>query len=107
MLYGVCPGRIRALDIRMPSSLKAGSDLTARIEAKTEEGAPGKRVFYLQLIDPSGKASYGMDRCLVAEAGKADFSFRMAFNDPEGVWTLKTTDVLTGLAAERKFTLKK
>ncbi|MBO4304735.1 MAG: hypothetical protein J6A21_09145, partial [Lentisphaeria bacterium] len=107
VLYGVYPGKIRELDIRMPASLKTGSDLKAALEAKMEEGAPGKRVFYLQILDPSGKAAYGMDRCLVAKDGKADFSFRMAFNDPEGIWTLKATDVLTGLTAERKFTLKK
>ena len=107
VLFGVYPGKMEKLEIVMPSTVKAGNDLKAALSAVLAEGVPGRRIYYVQVVDPSGKTGYCMDRCLVAKDGKADFRFRMAFNDPDGVWTLKVTDVLTGVMAERKFTLKK
>ena len=105
VVYGVYPGKMQILDIRMPAAVKAGSDLKASFRAVMADGIPGKRIYYVQLIDPAGKTGFCMDRSLVAEDGKADFTFRMAFNDPAGEWTLKAVDVLTGTTAERKFTL--
>ena len=96
---------MQSLDIRRPETVKAGSDLKASFRAVMADGVPGKRIYYVQLIDPAGKTGFCMDRSLVAENGKADFTFRMAFNDPAGEWTLKAVDVLTGTTAERKFTL--
>ena len=107
VLFGVYPGKMEKLEITMPSSVKAGGDLRASLSAVLDEGVSGRRIYYVQVIDPAGKTGFCMDRCLVAKDGKADFRFRMGFNDPEGVWNLKVTDVLTGMSAERKFTLGK
>lgn len=47
-----------------------------------------------------------MKRNLTAENGKAKLIFRMAENDPEGDWLLRVTDVMTGVSAEHRFTLR-
>ena len=46
-------------------------------------------------------------RVLDAKAGKMTTSFPIAFNDePGSVWTLKVTDVATGVGKEVKITIE-
>ena len=61
---------------------------------------------HAELIPPEGEARFFLKRNLIADNGKAEFRIRIAENDLDGVWTLKVTDVLTGVSAEKKL-LKK
>ena len=106
VVFGVYPSKVDALEVNMPEKIKAGSDLTAKIALKTTGGKAGKRVYHIEVINPEGKARFFMKRNIVSENGKGEFIFRMAANDLPGKWILKVTDVLTGVTAEKKFTLE-
>ncbi len=60
----------------------------------------------MEVLPPDRKARFFMKRNLTAENGKAKLIFRMAENDPEGDWLLRVTDVMTGVSAEHRFTLR-
>ena len=107
VVFGVYPAKVTALDVKVPARVRAGKDLAAKISLAVKGGKTGKRVYHVEVINPSGKARFFMKRNLVSDNGKADFVFRMADNDPEGIWTLKVTDVLTAVSTEKKFTLEK
>lgn len=73
----------------------------------TKKIHPCKHVFHTELLPPDGKAPrFFLKRNLIGENGKTRLVFRMAENDPKGLWTLRVTDVMTGTTAEKKFTLK-
>ncbi|MBO4304025.1 MAG: hypothetical protein J6A21_05520, partial [Lentisphaeria bacterium] len=102
-VLGVYPYKAEALDVEMPSSVKAGSDLAAEVTLKTSGGKAGKHVFHFEVIPPSGEARFFMKRNVVAPGGKTSFVFRIAHNDPAGTWKLLVKDVLTGTAVVKEF----
>ena len=103
--WSVCAGKATALSVDVPGTVSRGTDLKARLALKTVVGAAGTRLFAVTMIRPDGTTRFHLMRKLLAPDGRADFVFRMAFNDPAGTWTLRAEDVLTGLVAERAVTL--
>jgi len=107
VLFGVYPYRIISVDLKAPGEVSAGSDLSAEFSVRTEENMkPGCHVFHVEVIQPDGKCRFHMKRNLSAPNGKIPFVFRMAFNDPKGIWKLRVTDVLSGQTKEKEFKLK-
>ncbi len=106
-LFGVYPYRMNVLNVSMSEKVKAGSDLVAEISSVPSKGKAGKHVFHVEVMPP-GKVSvrFHMMRNLIAENGRVSFRFRMGFNDPQGVWTLRVKDVLSGMITEKKFILE-
>jgi len=106
-VWGVYPYAVKKVEIAAPSSVKGGTDLVADLSVTVGKGTPGKHVFHAELLPPDGKAPrFFLKRNLIGENGKTRLVFRMAENDPKGLWTLRVTDVMTGITADRKFTLK-
>ncbi len=106
-VWGVYPYAVKKVEIAAPSSVKGGTDLVANLSVDVSGGIPGKHVFHTELMPPDGKPPrFFLKRNLLGENGKARLVFRMAENDPQGEWTLRVTDVMTGISAERKFTLR-
>lgn len=105
-VFGIYPYRVTSVSLDMPESIKAGQDIAAKIQVKTDGAAPGSHVFHVEVIPPDGKTTLLMKRNLSAENGSADFRFRMAFNDPKGKWTLHVRDVMSGTVEEKKFTIE-
>ena len=105
-VWGVYPYTVKRMVIKAPESVPGGRDLNAVFEVVPGSGKPGKHVFHVDVVPPSGEARFFMKRNLTAENGKAELAFRIAENDPAGIWTLKVTDVLSGVSAQHKFEKK-
>ncbi|MDD3953923.1 MAG: hypothetical protein PHY82_08410 [Lentisphaeria bacterium] len=105
-VFGLLPYRIDALQIKTPSSVIAGTNLQAAIAVEVSDGKPGKHIFHVELENPAGENPVSLQRNLVAPQGQSDFVFRMAANDPKGIWILRVNDVLSGLTSEKKFSLQ-
>lgn len=105
-VWGVYPYQVGKVEIQAPVTVGGGRDFTADLQITASRGIPGKHVFHVEVLPPDRKARFFMKRNLTAENGKAKLIFRMAENDPEGDWLLRVTDVMTGVSAEHRFTLR-
>ncbi|MBP5181523.1 MAG: hypothetical protein J6331_00705, partial [Lentisphaeria bacterium] len=106
LVYGHYPYKVDGIALALPSSVKAGEDLKAKIELATSSGKAGDHVFHIEVISPSGLGRFHMTRNVTAPAGKYDLTFRMAHNDEKGTWKLKVVDAMTGASVEKPFDLK-
>ena len=106
-VWAVCAAKTEGIDVTgLPADVTPGRDLDLRLSLRTDGGPAGKRVFNVKLFRPDGTTSFLFARNLSASDGKASFRFRMAHNDPKGIWKLVVTDALTGVSSERKFTVR-
>ena len=102
------PFRPEALVLgRMPKSVTRGGDLVAAISLKADKPVPaGARFVYnVAVTRPDGSASFQFERNVRAPGGRAEFRFRVAHDDPRGKWKMTVTEPLTGLRAERRFSV--
>ncbi len=102
-VFGVYPYKVEKVTIAAPATVKGGTDLKADLAVKVSNGTAGKHVFHVEVVPPQGEVRFFMTRNLTAENGKAQLVYRMAENDPAGKWTLRLTDAMTGLSAEKTF----
>jgi len=58
---------------------------------------------FVTLSDPEKRRC---QRSLAAPDGNASGEFQIAFNEPEGLWTLRISDVATGVSATQKITVR-
>ncbi len=105
-VFGIYPYRIDALLVNVPDKVQGGKDLIARIQVKVQGARPETHIFHLELIPPDGGGSLLLKRNLAAENGTLEFHFRTAYNDPNGKWTLRVKDVMSGLITEKTFLLE-
>ena len=99
--WSVCAGRAAGFAIDVPGEVVCGTDIRAALRLGTVEGPAGTRLFRIRMVRPDGTSRFHLERKVLAPDGKAEFAFRVAFNDPVGTWRLQVKDVLTGLSAER------
>jgi len=81
-------------------------ELAYRLSLVTRDGTAGLHAFRVEFIDPKGKLVEAYSATLPAIEGRAAGLCNLALNDPNGEWTVRATDVLTGVKGEAKFTLK-
>ena len=106
-VFGVYPYKVNALEVKMPQSVKAGSDLTADVALKLSNGKAEKHIFHFEVIPPSGEARFFMKRNVEVKDGKYTFTFRIAHNDEVGTWKLLVKDVLSGITKVKEFKVVK
>jgi len=106
VLFGMYPYKVEKLKLEVPEKVKAGDDLEADIAVVTSKGRAGQHVFHIQVLNPDGKARFHMKRNVSALQGEYKLKFRMAFNDPKGLWTIKVDDAMTGITTEKMFSLQ-
>lgn len=106
VLLGHYPYRITSLDVDAPSRVKAGTDLHARIAVCSDSGKAGTHIFNIKIIPPgNNQTTRLMSRNETATAGRLNFNFRMAQNDPPGLWKLQVKDIMSGTVREQNFVL--
>ena len=101
-VWGVYPYQVRSIQIQAPDSIQGCRDFSAALKVIPSEGTPGRHILHAELIPPQGEARFFLKRNLTADNGKAEFRIRIAENDPDGVWTFRVTDAMTGVSAEKK-----
>lgn len=100
--WSVCAGKTAGIGIDLPGEVVRGTDCRAVLRLRTEGGAAGTRLFRVRMVRPDGTSRFHLERKVLAPDGRGEFVFRMAFNDPAGTWSMRVTDVLTGVTTERK-----
>ncbi|MFA5865688.1 MAG: sugar-binding protein [Phycisphaerae bacterium] len=106
-VYGLYPYQVTGMQVDSPAKVQGGKDLVADITLKTSTGKTGHHVLHIEVLPPEGEARWFMKRNVAAPDGKTVFRFRMAENDPLGTWTLRITDVMTGMTVTKKVVLFK
>lgn len=101
-LFALLPYRVSGLEVDVPDAIQAGGALPVRARLLTDEGEPGDHVVHARLRREDGTV---IADNFMLEEGKGTFRVPTAFNDPPGEWTLRVTDVLSGVQAERKIRL--
>ena len=89
----------------IPCTVAKGNDLKAAIAVDAEGSACGTHVFHVDVVPPSGNFRFHFSRNLTAPGGRACLEFKIAENDPSGEWVLRAYDPLTGMHADRRFTV--
>ena len=98
-IFAVLPEKTGNPVLKAPGKLVRGNGFNFTVSL------PGcGRVFHCELIDPAGKCR--CQRSLAAPDGNASGEFQIAFNEPEGLWTLRISDVATGVSATQKITVR-
>jgi len=103
-LYALLPYEVRGLEVQVRGGGQ-GDVVHYSARLRSNGGKPGLHVFRVQVTDPSGQRLCHYEAKLVAAAGMAEGEFRTALNDPAGSWTLRVTDVATGLSSSTSFKL--
>lgn len=100
-IWGVYPYKVNAVQIQAPDSMQGGRDLIAQLRILPSESIPGCHILHAELVPPQGEPRFFWKRNLTANHGQAEFRLRIAENDPDGPWTFRVTDVMTGVSAEK------
>ena len=76
---------------KVPERIVRGEAFTAGFSCGT-----GPQVFHARLIRPDGKAPVFFRQNCRAPGGQGSFTFRIALDEPAGLWTLELRHVSTG-----------
>lgn len=109
--FALMPYKVEAMKLDVPAKVKRGTSLEVCAEIAVSAGKPVTHVFRVEMLPPGGWTHEKLlpfpVRVLDAKAGRLTTSFPIAFNDePGSVWTLKVTDVATGVGKEVKITIE-
>ena len=105
-MFALLPYEVSAVRVRTRGdTMQRGNevDFNVSIDANAE---PGLHVYRVEVINPTGDACPWYATQLTAERGVASGQFRLALNDPTGAWTIRATDVATGVSGEARITVE-
>ena len=102
-VFSIQKKKIKAVRINAPAIVERGEKVEVKFAV---EGAVGKQVGRIDLIGPDGKLvkAYTATGRFAPAEGK--FIFQFALNDKPGSWICRITHVNSGIAAEKKITVK-
>ena len=96
MLFAVLPYQVTGVT---GSVSQSGQTVKINLAVQISQGKAGRHIMNVKVTDPTGRRRPEYDMDVIAEHGKADYSFKLALNDPTGQWTIDLEDVATGTAA--------
>jgi uncharacterized protein YfaS (alpha-2-macroglobulin family) len=100
------PYLVKSVKMSTPEKVRPGEPVELDISLVTVDGAVlGPHVFVLEVFDPMGQKLNYYGGNLVAENGAAAAVFTTALNDSTGRWRIRAREVVSGLTAERYFSL--
>lgn len=98
------PYKAKSVEVEgLPQSGKPGEHLKLRLRLVTEGGKPARGVFRIETLNPSGDRVAPLCQKARWTGGVVEVELPLAFNDPVGKWTLRVTDIATGVKAEQSF----
>ncbi len=96
----------RATDIRLEGLKpihRAGDSIRLKLILESDGRPEGVGVFRLDVSGPDGKRFQALSGKILHRAGIAEENIQIAWNDPVGKYTLRVTDIATGVAKEIQF----
>lgn len=104
-LFAVLPAKIAGIGIDCPSEAVRGGEIAVDMRLETKDARPAY-VVHVDIVPPSGKCPFHFQRNLATRDGAAKLTFPLALNDEAGVWKVRVTEPLTGVAAERTIAVR-
>ena len=89
-----------------PSSAAPGGALPLQVAVDLDKASLAGRLLRIEVIAPSGRSLRHLRGFLTLTGGKGNWSVPFAFNDATGMWTVRVTDILTGVRADHAIQLK-
>ncbi|MGC9317128.1 MAG: beta-galactosidase trimerization domain-containing protein, partial [Armatimonadota bacterium] len=104
-LYSLLPYRVEGLNVRLRDADVAPGDTVEALVSVDGPAEADLHVFRLEVTDPSGRMLDHYGRQLTAPRGIASAEFRLALDDAPGTWTIRATDVATGVTDAAELTV--
>jgi len=103
-LYGLIPGQINSMDVKMKPVYKKGEIINYQIEVPRSYKADV--VCKVELIDPDGNINKLYSKVVVVKGTSYKGSIPLAYNDKEGNWKIRITDAVSKKQIEKIFKLQ-
>ena len=106
IIYALLPYEVSGVRVRPREETVARGDEVDYLVSVDANGEPGMHVYRIEVTDPAGNACAWYSTQLTAERGSASGGFRTALNDAPGRWTIRATDIATGVSGEASVTVE-
>ncbi len=103
LFYALSPQPLQAVELKTAPEVASGSVQQVTVTSTLPEG---RQAVKLQVKLPDGAVADWVDRVVVVDQQGAVVDVPVAFNDPQGSWTVSATELYTGTAATVQFTVK-
>jgi hypothetical protein len=104
-VYALLPYRVEGFLVDCPETVRRGGEATVSMHLETDGGAPGPHTIRVDVLRPDGERLWPMHKKEL-EVGRAEVVLPIAFNEEPGTWTVKVTDVTTGMSETRHLNIK-
>ncbi len=107
-MYALLPYEVQEVRVRSRSeTVEPGQIVDYTVSVKAPPNVePGLHVYRIEVTDATGDRCDWYDTRLTASGGVAGGEFRLALDDEPGVWTIRATDVATGVEGELQVTVE-
>ena len=100
-MYTLLPYQVAGVNVRLTGDrVRPGDSVEYSVSADAEGRQRGMHAFRVEVTGPDGKPREWYGTQLVAGKGATPGSFRLALNDQPGAWTIKATDIATGVTGQ-------
>jgi hypothetical protein len=103
-LFALLPYKVSAVDVKIPSKVKAGDILKMAATIVADRKPVGDHVVNFQLTAPDGTELASNAQDVKFKAGAGSLSMQLPFNAQGGKWQLKVRDAVTGV--QNSYTLE-
>jgi hypothetical protein len=103
LIYTLLPARPGPLRLAVRGA-RVGQDATVTLQLPGDLRAT--HIVRVRVADPHGAERRAYRRYLRAKQATVGFSIPLAYDDPAGQWTLKATDIITGVTATARFRVR-
>jgi hypothetical protein len=97
---------LKGIAISAPSTVKRGGMLSLTVGIDMGRTNPDGRLLRIDVIDPAGRHVKNLRGFLTLRGMKGQWHIPFAFNDAPGAWTVRVTDLVTGVHAVRTVRLR-
>ncbi len=105
-IFSLLPYHVEEVGAELDGAkFRPGDRVGVRVWLKTSTGQAGNHAIRMEVRMPSGDLNPVLSRTLSAPNGNAEGVVQLAFNDPQGQWTVEVRDVATGTKATATFVL--
>ncbi len=104
-LYALLPYRVEAVELTAPREVAPGQRVSYAAQISTDGEGPGPHIVHVSVLGPDGAERAWYAGNLQADGGRGRGEFTFALDDTPGTWTIRATDVATGVTAERQVEL--
>ncbi len=103
MFYALSPQPLGAVQLKAASAVSRGSLQQVTVTSALPEG---RQAVKLQVTLPGGGLADWADAVVAADQRGVVVNLPVAYNDPQGVWTVTATELYTGTRTTAQFTVR-